>query len=283
VSPLNHVNPTAGNHPHDELAAYTLDAVDGDERRMIESHLAVCPLCRREVAAHQEVLSQMIADESPPAGVWDKIAQETQPRGRPQQIQAETQTPAETPADTPAETPAETPARQPRADDLVQLTTRRPPRHLRTAERARSRRLVVGALAAAAAVVVAVGVGPRVWDNLTGDESPPTTLAAPDLPVGDITAANGTTVAYVRADDRGSYIEMADQMATLPSDRTYQLWSLDAPDPVSLGLLGTGTDPTVRVSLPEGTTRVAISDEPAGGSPAPTGLIAGSGDLAVPA
>ena len=49
--------------------------------------------------------------------------------------------------------------------------------------------------------------------------------------------------------------------------------------PASLGLLGDGTDTTVAVSLPAGTRRVAISDEPAGGSPAPSGLIAGAGTL----
>jgi anti-sigma-K factor RskA len=174
---------------------------------------------------------------------------------------------------------------RPRPDDVVPLEARRTPRHLRPRRTGgRSRRRVVGALAAAAAVVVAAGVAPRQWDGLSGDDSPPSTeVAGPDLPVGVITAADGTEVARVRADDRGSYIEMTDAMVTLPADRTYQLWSLDGPDPASLGLLGTGVEPVVRVALPEGTTSVAISDEPAGGSPAPSGLIAGTGDLALPA
>jgi anti-sigma-K factor RskA len=48
---------------------------------------------------------------------------------------------------------------------------------------------------------------------------------------------------------------------------------------VSLAVLGPGTDPVARVTVPEGTTSVAISVEPAGGSPAPTGAIAGTGEL----
>lgn len=261
MSPANRITPAAGDHPVDELAAYALDAVDGDERRAIEAHLTVCASCRRDLAAHQEVLSRMIGDESPPTAVWDKIVLQTR-------------------ALDDAEIPA--PGPRPLPGDVVPLDGVRSPRHLRAPEHARTRRRLAGALAVAAAVAVAVGVAPRLLDG-SGDDGPPTTeLVAPDLPVGDVVAADGTTVAHVRADERGSYVEMA-AMAPLPDRRTYQLWSLDGADPVSLGLLGPGTDPVVRVSLPDGTTSVAISDEPAGGSPAPSGLVAGTGELAVPA
>ena len=49
---------------------------------------------------------------------------------------------------------------------------------------------------------------------------------------------------------------------------------------MSLGVLGTGTDDEVRVALPASTTQVAISEEPAAGSPQPTGAIVGTGSLA---
>jgi anti-sigma-K factor RskA len=51
---------------------------------------------------------------------------------------------------------------------------------------------------------------------------------------------------------------------------------------VSLGVLGTASERTVEVSLPEGTTAVAISEEPAGGSPQPTTVV-GQGELSLPA
>ena len=79
----------------------------------------------------------------------------------------------------------------------------------------------------------------------------------------------------------GTQVEFTDADA-LPEDRTYQFWSTDGDEPVSLGLLGTGSDREVEVSLPEGTTQVAISNEPAGGSPAPT-LVVGQGEVTVPA
>jgi anti-sigma-K factor RskA len=255
TTPHDPTVPAPGDHPRDDLAAYAVDALDGHERPALEAHLASCPSCRRELATHQEALSRLIGDESPPPGVWDQIARQTAPA---------TGTVAGPGTTAPGD-----------------VGPPGPPRHLRAEGRAGPRRLVLAGLAAAAAVVVAVGVLPRVWDG--ADDGPATTeVVAPALPVGEITAADGTPVARVDADDRGSYVELMDAVAPLPADRTYQLWSLDGPDPVSLGLLGTGADPVARVSLPEGTTSVAISDEPAGGSPAPSGLIAGTGDLAVP-
>jgi anti-sigma factor RsiW len=56
------------------LGAYALDAVDPDERRLVEAHLAVCPRCRDELAGHLEVASWMAGGGSrAPEGVWDRI------------------------------------------------------------------------------------------------------------------------------------------------------------------------------------------------------------------
>jgi anti-sigma-K factor RskA len=76
-----------------------------------------------------------------------------------------------------------------------------------------------------------------------------------------------------------------DDLPVLPAGRTYQLWRLDAGTPAtSLGLLGTGGAEAVPVTLPRGTTEVAVSNEPAGGSPAPSpGMIAAAGSLSRPA
>jgi Anti-sigma-K factor rskA/Putative zinc-finger len=268
---------TMTDHPQDDLAAYAVDALDGPERAALELHLAGCDECRGELDGHRATLAWVVDDEAPPPSVWDAIAAET---GAPTTLSV-----PEAPSWDEPEAPgtgippaADVP---PGAGDVVPLTSR-PPRHLRGGARGTSRRMLVGALAAAAAVVIAVGVVPQVWDRLSdGDDAPSGEFA--DLPVGPITAADGTEVAYVRVDDDGSYIEMTDELTDLEQTRTWQLWSLDGPEPVSLGLLGTGADDEVRVAIPEGTTDVAISDEPAGGSPAPTGLIAGQGELAVPA
>jgi anti-sigma-K factor RskA len=68
-------------------------------------------------------------------------------------------------------------------------------------------------------------------------------------------------------------------LPALSAQREYQLWSVDGPRPESLGLLGDGHDEAVPLSLPASTAKLAISEEPAGGSPAPTGPIVASGNV----
>ena len=68
---------------HDEieemLGVYALDALDADERQEVDDHLASCPRCRAELAAHREVaalLGNPIGDAPAvaPDEVWDRIA-----------------------------------------------------------------------------------------------------------------------------------------------------------------------------------------------------------------
>ena len=134
------------------------------------------------------------------------------------------------------------------------------------------------ALAAAAAVVVALLLAPVVANRVSDDDGGGE-VAAGDLPVGTIAAEDGTPIARVEADGDGSFVRF-DQATPLPPGQSYQLWSLDGPAPVSLGVLGAGTGRDVRVALPSSTTQVAISQEPATGSPQPTGAIVGTGSLA---
>ena len=123
---------------------------------------------------------------------------------------------------------------------------------------------------------MALLLAPAIADRVGDDDSE---VVAEDLPVGTIAAEDGTPIARVEADDNGSFVEF-EQATPLTPDQAYQLWSLDGPQPVSLGVLGTGTEDEVRVALPPSTTMVAISEEPATGSPQPTGAIVGTGTLA---
>src|SRR5687767_15186390 len=57
------------------LGAYSLDAVDPDERELVEAHLLTCARCRAEVADHREVASLLAHSGSDaPEGLWDRIA-----------------------------------------------------------------------------------------------------------------------------------------------------------------------------------------------------------------
>lgn len=252
--------PDAGDHPRDGLAAYALDAVDGAERRAIESHLALCLSCRRELAAHEEVLSRMVVDERPPATVWDQIAAQTQPE--PQAVAPE--------ADQP----------RPAHDGVVPLATLESARHRRDEPRARPRRRLAGALAVAAAVVAVAGIGTVVVNEMVGDGGGQEVEVVAET-VGVI-AGDGVELAEVTVDEQGAAYVQFTGASTLDADHTYQLWSTDGAEPVSLGVLGTGSDREVEVTLPEGTTRVAISEEPAGGSIQPTTVV-GQGELSLPA
>ena len=61
---------------HDELevlaAAYAIDALDGDERKQFESHLAGCAKCREQVAAYRSVTAGLglgVEPVDPPASL----------------------------------------------------------------------------------------------------------------------------------------------------------------------------------------------------------------------
>jgi anti-sigma-K factor RskA len=241
---------SAGVHPHDDLAVYAVDALPPDERTAVEAHVAACGVCQDELAAHRETLSWVIEDEQPPPWLWDQIG-----------------------ADARAVRPGPAPATG--VDARAPAAGYAEPRHLRR----RPSRGVLAGLAAAAAVVVALVLGPVIADRVSDDDG--TEVVADDLPVGAIEGDDGAVIARVEADSAGSFVRFEDA-PELAAARAYQLWSLDGPTPVSLGVLGTGTGQEVRVSLPAGTTQVAISDEPAAGSPQPTGDIVGRGQLALP-
>ena len=236
------------DHPLDDLAAYALDAVDDQgERQAIEHHLAGCEPCRRLLADDEATLAWLVTDEDPPASVWAAIDVRTGGDVPRVVVPVEFGSVPATPPVSPV-----------------------PQRGLR-------RRRLAALVAAAAALLAAVAAGPQLLGaGRGGGTAPGTEVAAPTL--GVLTAADGAEVARVRADGGGAALELTG-VAPLPRGRTYQLWSLDGDRPASLGLLGDGTDTTVAVSLPAGTRRVAISDEPAGGSPVPSGLIAGAGTL----
>ena len=233
------------DHPLDDLAAYALDAVDDDlERAVVEAHLASCEPCRDRLAVDEATLSCLVADEPPPPGVWAAVDART--RGALPRVVVPVAFGSVAAAD----------------------SSPSPPRR---------RRRLVGLAAAAAALVAAVAAGPQILGaGGGGGPAPGAELAGETL--GVLTAADGTEVARVVAGPRGAVVELV-AVGPLPEGRELQMWSLDGPDPESLGLLGDGRDATVPVALPAGTTRVAISDEPAGGSPAPSGPVAGTGTL----
>jgi anti-sigma factor RsiW len=67
---------TTNQDLHEQVAAYALDALDEDERRAYEAHLAGCERCRAELAGLTEtagVLGLAAGASEPPAGLRDRI------------------------------------------------------------------------------------------------------------------------------------------------------------------------------------------------------------------
>src|ERR671911_52651 len=52
---------------HELSAAYALDALDGDDRRLFEDHLAECGGCREDVASFQAAAAALAYDVDVPA------------------------------------------------------------------------------------------------------------------------------------------------------------------------------------------------------------------------
>src|SRR5258706_1875749 len=58
------------------LGAYSIDALDPAERRLVEVHLPGCARCRAEVADLREVAAMLAyTGGAAPEGVWDRIVE----------------------------------------------------------------------------------------------------------------------------------------------------------------------------------------------------------------
>jgi anti-sigma-K factor RskA len=231
------------------LGAYALDAVDEDERAEVEAHLATCPRCRAEVAAHREVAALMAnGSVVAPEGLWDRIADELSP---------------------------ELPASAPGAADLLAHLPR--PARL---ER-RHPRAFVGAIALAAAVMVVVALLSLQVSNLTQQLHSTKSVVGISAAVDSALAHQHRTITLTAADrsedatviigsgDEGYWI--GSNLVQLPSSETYQLWTIVRGKLiVSLGVLGPNPKAASAFRLAPDMGRLMVTIEPEGGTPGPT-------------
>jgi anti-sigma-K factor RskA len=207
--------PTDRSRVDDLLGAYALDAVEPEERELVERHLSVDPDARAEVDAMRETASVLASipreAHDAPDGLWERIA-------------AAIQTDDEAP-----ERPAIAP---------IPITR---------ARRSRSVPMKVFApIVAAAAIAVAVlGVAvanrpPNRAGNVAAAYDDAVAHGAATIPLD--AGTNGPVAAEIalRADGTG-YLRN-DHLGALPSGRTYQLWALvgtgSAQRAISAGVLG---------------------------------------------
>lgn len=243
---------------HALAGPYALDALADDERRAFEEHLAACVDCRAEVAGYQAVAGRLGVSvaETPPARLKDEVFAA---------IRNTRQLPPNTADHDPAGDHADV------AGDGADTATVRALRRWRR-----------GTFLAVAAAVLAVVAGTTVTviEQQRAQRAEQQTTAmtevftAPDarLNRGEVAGGGSAAVTWSAARDRA--IVVLDDLPPNAKQRTYQLW-LMRPD---------GTPrPSRTVHVPEpgrrtvqldggltGTTAIAMTVEPAGGSPAPT-------------
>ena len=234
------------------LGAFALDAVDEDERDLVEAHLAGCPRCRAEVATHRETAALLAhGGDRAPEGIWARITESLE------------------------ETPPEI--------DMAPMSSLDDAR-----ERRNQRSISLRAAAAMGAVAAAltaffgwrIGVQEQRLDQVAAEfreletkdglrRAATVALAAPDAEQVRLASFDGKTGVHVVRLPNGTGFAVADGLAALPADRTYQLWALRDDAKISLGLLG--QDPDVAAFQMAGPVLgFAITEEVAGGVKEPT-------------
>ena len=224
---------------HDELkanaAGYALGSLDADERRVFEAHLADCGECAAEVASLRPVvgaLATAVPQVTPRAEVRARVLGHASPTSIPQR-------------------------------SMTWLP------------------LAAAVVVAAGAALYAVRVHQQVTElqgQLVQAQSATSVLAAPDLARIDLQGQMVAPDARARAlwsRTRGLVFSAAN-LPALPAGKVYQVWVVTAQAPVSAGFLvpdDSGGGTAYYMTPPDigAPVAVAVTLEPAGGVPAPTG------------
>lgn len=233
------------NDLHALVGPYIVDALDGRERDEFEAHLLECEACADEVIMLAEVPALLASSVAVP--VSDELRAS---------VLAEVD-----------RTPQERPARS--------LPPARPaPRFGSVAPRSR---FVTSVLALAAAVVVVVGaigvMSVRSADERARDaEAALSVFEAPDRATASFEGELGSIEVTTSA-SAGKTVITGHDVPDLAAGRTYELWFVDENGPVPAGTFTTDGGSFVHRVDGVAPQTVAITDEPEGGSPQPTGPI----------
>ena len=242
---------------HEELkanaAGYVLGSLDPEERRAFESHLAGCAECSAEVASLRpvaDVLATAVPQVTPRAELRDRI------------LSAGVAGPSSDPGPGPK-------------TRLYALHDRKTPPALVWLPLAAAIVIAVGAAAYVATLQRQMGALQARFDQAQATTA---VLAAPDLARIDLQGQQVAPDARARAlwsRSRGLVFTAAN-LPPAPAGKAYQVWVVTAQAPVSAGLLT--TDPTgggtqyymtpADIAPP---VAVAVTLEPSGGVPSPTG------------
>ena len=277
---------TAGGIDPADLDLYALDALPPREAEALEEALVNAPEEQRasmfaHIASTQEVAADMVAvaglDTAPPPALRARVLDEVAARARRDRVGG--------PRDDDDDATGD-PVSGDRSGgggsvtDLSAMRARRRPRMW----------TVIGA-AAAAILLVAAGVGiGRITDGSAPEDNLPVAappsgampedvtmlLASDDLEItrGQVAGDGLATVLASRSADMAVI-----SMTGLPDPaegRAYQLWLMGDHAPIPAGTMESGEvgpSPAAQIEGIRGSEQIGLTEEPAGGSPAPTGEV----------
>jgi anti-sigma-K factor RskA len=237
---------------HALVGAYALDAIDDLERAAFDRHLADCESCRAEVDELRETAGRL-ADSTwsvpPPRLRTDVLAA----IGRTRQVAPGEAAPAERDAGAVS----------------------------------RWRRFTAGA---AAAGILAAGAGAATWAvqeqrvrhqtavataALATEQQMQRILGARDLQVKTTFMRDGGKVTMMMSPNLDAGVVTLAADAALPSDKAFQLWTINAAGPKPGDVTAPGASWSVQiVEGLLGVDELGVTIEPAGGSATPTDLVA---------
>lgn len=231
---------------HMLAGAYALNALPLEERAFFERHLATCEACREEVADYQATAARLgsAAAEAPPPDLRARVLDA---------VDQTRQVPPPLPADKPT-----------------------------LAERARPYLSLAAAVLAFA--VIAIGsVTLLIGDDDTeiADDGLPTWLA--DADVVEVEGAVGAGGRFFYSEERDEGWLVVDGLEPIdPDEHSYQVWLFHDGTPVPAGVFVTDEEgrAVFRAEAPvRGAELVAVTLEPAGGLPEPSGEVLVSSEL----
>ena len=255
----------AGDLTHSEieelLAAFALDAVENDERAVVERHLQECVTCRQEVSGHREMAGMLASGWLPaPEGLWDRIASSLEEQAPPLRL------PSAAVPSGPARTPAAPPLTPPSSPEPPPVVSLDAERRRRRPLGGLGRAVAAVGIAASVAVLGLLGVTALSRDDGSDDLSDVAAAAAqrPDARKVAMRSPDGTlsAEAVLLSDGTGYLVDT--NLPPLPPDRTYQLWAVVGTSKISVGVLGPRVGPSAFRASAD-VSAFAITNESAGG------------------
>jgi anti-sigma-K factor RskA len=226
---------------HTLTGAYAVDALDDDERELFRLHLAECDACTAEVAEFQATAAEMGVATAEPV-----------PSGLKSAVMAEIDTVRQ---DAPVRAPAPAPERENWYDRLLAPAA------------------AVLAIAVLGLTGIIAGMNNRIEAIEAQTGRVTDVVAAADAVTVELPAQGGASARVVYSPTRGEGVLLAQGMPATPDDQVYEFWLIDETGPRPAGLFQAderGRVTHVMTGDMSEVGAVAVTIEPAGGSPQPT-------------